>query len=608
MNFSKLVSCFLIFLGPLIGWSQEPLIVLDTNGRYHLNIQPEFKKARRISQTDYTSFITISHEVAHPWKEVEIIIDFPLSFNLERLKLMAFNIRVDGELQGIKSIMLSQNVIDFTNRRLNLPIGGLTSQINYEVDISYQYEIPEQGIVAYGDHFGTKTFNVLEEPANLQKRMLMVIDSSLHDDIDIRNKIDEYIHYNSVLYENIDFEKLIIGTSVSARSQVYDTVHELYAKTDTCLSYIFFIGQNASLPHTKYFLNYDNSVFASFTSESMGVYTQLLSPDFIFDRSINETVARSYFTYQNWGMPANDLSTGLLQSYSNDIAYGMLIPKGELSPKQHLIQYFDRLKSYKKGEISFNKSVLFADTQLYDGAFPQALEEMNLRWSNNDTINVNEKRRFDHWYDPNWRDDYINKLSTKSYEIVQYMGHGAFNNHYHGISLSNIGTFNKNALIYDFTSCAVGNYHYPSFLAAYYLENGKGLFVKSYSTNIYSIIFDYQSPLLRSFQGGGVFDLMDKGLFWSDAYLYGEQGINEKVLLGDPLLQFAPPCSKSSINLSVLPPETSEYWARQSITIDGQAEIDSKTKFEAGSNIILFPGTNFPSGVVSEVNIKDCPW
>lgn len=608
---STITTLFFCFFFISISKGQKFRTVVN-DGRFETEEVLVNNSTRKVSTDDYSNYVTVSNDVAHPWKEVKVTIHYPEELDIDKLKFLVLNIARYGKLDQLKSIYVPAKTVDKLSREYSKVIGGFDSNQSYSLQVIHNVDVPDPNYPTSGDILAEKPFLLDHPPVGLVKKMLMVVDSSLNENLNVRQRIDDYINYNTNIYPDIAIDKFLMGEAPNEKLRLFSKVKEQYAREDSCLSYLFFVGDNADIDFQRIYLNYDNSVYAQYDDFGMNLYAQVLNSPYQYDSAANKLRNKTYYYYKHAGLPALDIGNSLMQSNSYDLSYGMIIPHGILSEADYVVDYFDKLKEYKKGNISVNKSVLFADTHYEDGSLPAELSTYFTRWNGtNDRVAVNYKYPFDyHGPYPEWFNDYYSKLQNNSYEIVTFLGHGAWNLHYYGITKENINAIFKRSLIYDLSGCSIGGYRHPDFLASAYLSNGYGLFVKAYSQTILKSNIGNKSPLILDFQNNWVFDLMHKGYFWSDAYAYGQNGLDPQILLGDPLLQFDPPCSRQSLALNSIGQFDSglNYRVSDSISISTRIPWASKLDFTAGKKIELLPGFEaYSYGILSSYSIKACP-
>jgi hypothetical protein len=599
----------------LNSFSQEKFeLNTDSNGRMFFNNIPQSTKNQRVTNSLQQVQLTVTLDSNFGESQANAHFSFPTDIDLSKVKNFTLITKTSPLSSPVSSradkvTYFSGKAINKISRTLDAKIGGLKPNTDYYLNVIIQYDHPSyscSGEITHQEYFKTKI-----EPIGRQKKLLIVIDADLQNDADVNNALNIYMNDVSKYY-NISFEKLYINNNFSEKQALYNKVKTDYTNISNPLRYLFFIGSNASMTIIRQYLNYaDNSPLYTYYDSSINFYTQINLPAFYFDATDNNLRQKTYQYCANVGFPPNDIGNSIAQSNSFDIAFGSILPNGSIGKKQSILNYFTKLHLFKTGNLTFNKSVLFADTFRNDGTFPSSLASMNSRWQLNDTINVSQKYG-DFYYGsyPTWTNDYTQKISTKSYEICAYMGHGSPSEHYFGIYPYTINSLsNLNTMVFDFISCSVGNFSQYNYLAGAYFEKGNTLFVKAYSQNIGTAVFNNQSPLLDFFKNGEVFSDIGKREFLGDSYLHNTSMVSVQVHLGDPLLQLDPPCTQNTAtlisptnNINGIAVQAFSNWIKATNTI---SEL-SEAKYKAGDYIQFNPGFDIKKGAVFKTDINGC--
>lgn len=610
----KNFTFLLIFtLSMFDSFSQEKFdLNFDNNGRIFLNNIPPSNK--NIINSLQQVQLSTSLDPNFGESQINAHFNFPINIELSKVKYLILIIKtipLSSTLttRADKVIYFSGKAINSNSRTLDAKIGGLKSTTEYWINVIVQYDNPSYS--CSGEITNQISIKTKNEPIGRQKKLLIVIDADLQNDTDINNALTIYMN-DVTKYYNISFEKLYINNSFSEKQALYNKVKSDYENISNPLRYLFFIGSNASMTTIRQYLNFFNNFpIYTYYDSSINFYTQINLPEFYFDANDNNLHQKTYQYCANIGLPFNDIGNPIAQSNAYDIAFGSILPNGNIAKKQAILNYFAKLHLFKTGNITFKKSVLFADTQRNDGTFPSSLASISSRWQLNDTINVPQKYGDNYFGSyPAWTDDYIQKLVTKSYEICSYMGHGSPTEHLFGIYPTTINyLFNSNTMIFDFISCSVGNFSQTNYLAGEYLEKGNTLFVKAYSQSISTAVYNNQSPLLDFFKSGEVFSDIEKREFLADSYLHNTSMTNVQVHLGDPLLQLDPPCTQNTStlisptnNISGIAVQAFSNWIKATNKISQFSEV----KYKAGDYIQLNPGFDIQKGTVFKTDISGC--
>ncbi|MGA0556247.1 T9SS type A sorting domain-containing protein [Larkinella sp. VNQ87] len=440
-------------------------------------------------------------------------------------------------------IIIANKIIDRISRRVEIPLSGLNENTTYYFNLIYWHGCTgEQAAQAQ-----YKTGVASSKP----KKVLLVLDKPYQNDPQIEQALAVYKADATRADPNLVFEPVYLSTDPAEKGLLYELIKNRYYDADAPLHYLFFIGRNAPATIRSEVLNHKTHQVLPgrhYFHSSIAVYAKVSVQDFPFDGQENTFVNRRY-DCQLVGndLIPNDRSNGFYQYSGVDVSYGALIPTRPEEGKDYILRYFDKLHRYKTGQIKFDKKVLLADTQLYDGSLPRKIEQLTGRWTGNDTINVPKKYGGDfHGFDPVWKEDYLKKLGANSYEIAYYTGHGSPGLHYYGITPTEInGLPQLKTLLFDFASCSVGDITARDYLAGVYLDKGNTLFVNAFSTPIGIVSYDNESPLLEKFKENQVFNLFTKGRYSSDAYRYGYTTNIVQFYFGDPLLLLDPPCTST---------------------------------------------------------------
>lgn len=600
---------FLALCSSFKSYSQKGEFYIDENNRFaHRPIENPQARTAATSQVS----ITTKLDDYFPESKVHVQISFDPSISLEGLRFFAIHVFKTNEPNSrySKSIYYSNKAINFETRKFTTTLGGLKPSETYSIRVYYIPPSTQYSCTTLTSN--TYFFTTAQEPLNRTKKLLFVIDKDLEGDTDIDSAISVYKKDISTYY-SITFEKIFIENSNPKKQELVTKIKQDYENVDHPLRYLFFIGSNASTSIHRQYLNPNNNTPENtYIDLSINFYTQVYNPEFTYSPEENQFISRSYTYCSFSGQPLNDIGDPTFQSNSFEIAYGCLIPNGLTPKKEYILNYFSKLHRFKVGQITFDKSVLFSDTQLNDGSAPAILSREIPRWQFNDTIQVPQKYGLSyHGYDPIWHHDYTSKLATKSYEIALYMGHGTSNFHYYDISPHTIQNLPQmNTMLFDFYACSVGDFSTYNYLAGAYLEKGNTLFVKAFTVPIYLAIINNRSPLIDYFYERSLYWDISRRAFLGDAFLHGSSLLKVQLQLGDPLLQLDPPCS--STNLTLVSPTHNNNTqmfagARERINAQNQLYSPARVVYQAGNSVTLERGFEAKKGTSFEVKIQGCP-
>lgn len=533
-----LFGWFFLLFTPSLVLGQSYSLRLNSDGFYEVyqntaQVSPAARKAQNAT-------LSIADDARRPANAVMLTVSFASDLNLDNISSFSLLIKTSPEFRAFAEVIfLSGKAINKATRTMQIPVGGLNENTDYYFTL-YHFsgcDGDETGQVHY------KTGTAPQKP----RKVLLVLDQHYETDAQIQQALTIYKTDATRADPRLVFEQTYLSANPAEKGLLYEKIKAKYYDAEAPLHYLFFIGRMPSALTRSDLLDHrTNQPLPGFQHgyASLGVYTKILTQDFPFDSQENLFINRRY-DCQRFGKETipNDIMPVVLQSSISDISFGAVIPTRPEEGKDYILRYFEKLHRFKTGKINFDKKVLLADTFYNDGTYPKQIEQLSGRWMNNDTITVPQKYGPNfHGFDPVWQTDYLRKVGTNSYEIVYYYGHGEPTRHYYGITPTEINQLEKlNTLLFDFTSCSVGNVDFPDYLAGVYLNKGNTLFINSYSTPIASVVYDDQSPLLERFKEKQLFHTLANGAYASDAYRHGYTFNNVQFLLGDPLLLLDPP-------------------------------------------------------------------
>jgi hypothetical protein len=611
----------LLLLISLQSLGQKGIFEYDNSGKINVDWGSKISEVNkyRISNELDNVLIEIQPDTLFPENRTKVTINFPISFDLASIRFLVLTVYFNNAINPPNStyltssragstVYLGPNSIDFANRKMEVVLGGLKPRTEYLLKSSYFVSN------CSGGTFQDIVFETAEEPQSQLKKVLLIIDKDYEYDSEINIALDNYITNNLKYYKHLRFEKYYLNTSNLDRNVLYNKIKAEHLNRELPLKYLFFIGSNSGNYTRRIRLDPNNNqVQNEYASLSMNFYAQVSLPEYVYN-SVTDVFDNIGYQYCNYTFqPLNDISAKVIQSNFYDIAYGSLMPNGLMSNKNSILSYFVKLNAFKSGLLTFDKSVLFADTQRHDGESPTELARLNARWLENDTINVSQKLEFgigNSGSYPAWTQDYLNKLSQKSYEICTYMGHGGPGIHYFNVTASVLNNLpSLNVMLFDFNSCNVGFFFANSYLAGSYLDAGNTLFVKAYTNPIGIITFNNKSPLIDFFRKNEVFHSIERKMFFGDSFLYNLGGDITQIQLGDPLLQLDPPCTLD--NLTLLSPNDDylnqrKVALRQTVNASNKIFESENIEFSAGRKILLEPGFEVSQGSIFLAKIDGC--
>ncbi|RRA99125.1 T9SS type A sorting domain-containing protein [Larkinella rosea] len=545
---TKLLLCFIILLNTsCFLFAQSYSAQLDANGFYH--IQQTAPSTSATARKAQQATISITDDSRRPTNAVMLTVSFGPEINLNTITSFFLLVKTSPEFLDFgETVYISSKAVDKTARTMQIPVGGLKENTDYYFTLS-QFsgcDGEETAQVHY------KTGTAPKKP----KKVLLVMDNQYENDPEIQQALTVYKADVTRTDPNLVFEQTYLSAAPAEKGQLYEKIKARFYDSEAPLHYLFFIGRIPSASIRSDVLDHKTNQPLPGRQNwfsSLGVYAKILTQDFPFNTQENLFISRRYDCQLAGKEPiSNDITPVFFQSSITDISYGAVVPTRPEEGKAYILRYFEKLHQFKTGKLKFDKKVLLADTFYNDGTYPKKIEQLTGRWTHNDTINVPQKYGPSfNGFDPVWKADYLKKLGSNSYEIVSYSGHGEPTQHYYGITPTEINNIEKlNTLLFDFTSCSVGNVDYQDYLAGTYLDKGNTLFVNSYSTPINVAVIENQSPLLYKFKEKETFNAFSKGTYVSDAYRHGHTSNIVQYLLGDPLLSLTTACVPEPLVIS----------------------------------------------------------
>jgi hypothetical protein len=534
---------YLLFSSTSLLFAQSYSVQQDQNGFYQ--IQKKANTRSSAARKAQNVILSVTADPRRPANTVSVSVALGAEIDLNKPNWFTLYIKMSTDFRApAEVVFISSTAIDKTARTMKIPIGGLKENTDYYFSLTHW-------LGCNGDEVGEVHYKTGAAPKS-PKKVLLVLDKQYENDPQITQALAVYKADAILADPNLVFEPFYLSTNNAEKGQLYEQIKTRYFDSAAPLSYLFFIGQNASTYIRSYQIDpkTNQEIPGGISSfPSVCVYAKILTPDFLFDPQQNAFINRRYNCQLVGTDPIpNDIATTFFQSSAVDISYGAIVPTRAEAGKEYILRYFEKLHSYKTGNLKFDKKVLLADTFMNDGSYPKKIEELTGRWKNNDTINVPAKHPSDyHGSDPVWQADYLKKLGTNSYEIAYYTGHGSADLHYFGITPTEVNNLAKlNTLLFDFASCSVGGVDVRDYLAGTYLNKGNTLFVNAYSVPLGLASYDNQSPLLEKFKEKQTFYTFANGSYVSDAYRYGHNLTDSQYFFGDPLLLLDPPAPCSN--------------------------------------------------------------
>ncbi|MBE9463751.1 hypothetical protein ACFP1I_08855 [Dyadobacter subterraneus] len=368
---------------------------------------------------------------------------------MDDLFTVVFAIRpyCDGDCndQTVADSWVSTKAINKATRSVDFTMGGMLPGANYKLETSIISPVSFQ------------TSAATAKPS----KMLLVINEEWKNTLLVQSNLNQYIADAEKTNPLILVEKYYVSTNSTSKIGLYNYIQEQY-KSDN-LSYLFFIGDNASTTTSRTLLDEQGNVMLTAGSYSFTHYTLPLYQHYTYDPS---TYYLQNVKYQNTCYrPDQEIREAVFQQRNSLISMGMIIPDPALSfdgQINYLGDYFAKLHKFKNKEITFEKKVLLTDGFVSE-QHAVAKAQANGRWVSADVLSFGRTKDTDYsGEDPVWKTDFLDKLSSRSYELFSLNLHGSPTYHSFGIYSSDI-LYNlpkANIQLINLLSCNVGHYKY----------------------------------------------------------------------------------------------------------------------------------------------------
>lgn len=506
-----------------------------TNAYKLINIKDQPANART---ADFNIVQTVTPYSARPESMINIHLNFGPDVDINNVSTIVFNLSPDcGQncnAQSFADSWLSSKAVNKTARTVDFVMGGMLPGKSYRLRT---FIFGLEGMPCSGTELPIITFST--GPASFfQKKMLLVINREWESNASVQNKVEQYISDVQSANSNLSIQKYYIDNNSTDKIALYEYIRQHFL-TDN-ISYLFFIGDNASTYSFRYLLDDVGNVANSFGSITFQQYTHPLYQHYTYDPAYYYLQSTKY---QNTCFDAPvEVRDAVFQQRNSLMSVGMVIPALNLTPEnkaKYLVNYFEKLHRYRRKEITFNKNVLLSDG-FANEQNAVAMAEANGRWQSAGTLNFGRPKDRDYsGEDPVWKGDFLNKLENNSYEILSLNLHGAPDYQSFGVYKEDINNLTKlNTQLISLSSCNIGNYKASSYLGGEYLGKGNVMNVHAYADLLILVTSDDDSGLEYEYRTNGAFTLMAAGLTVSDAYRYAAGYAESEVILGDPLVTF----------------------------------------------------------------------
>ncbi len=533
ITFALLAGLFLT----LPAYGQKPVqLVTDTLSGEMRVVEAEAVNTSARMQI-YDIQVAVSPNQDRPESTVDIQMTFGPAVNIEDVFTIVLWIwpRCPGGAcneQAIGESYLSTRAINKTERTLNFVMGGMLPGKSYELRAAvFGLDGPPCG----GGSLEPVPFQT--SPATQQQaKMLLVINEEWEENPQVQAVLDRYISDIGRDHPHITIQKQYLANSGQARYALYSTIQHEYHNNN--LSYLFFIGDNASTFHRRTMLDENGNIISSVGAYTFTHYTLPLYQHYSFTSPGFDLYSTKY--HNTCFRPEDEVREAVFQQTNSLISMGMIIPDLTLDAAgkvSYITGYFDKLHKFRNKEILFDRKVLLSDGFVSEQNVV-GMAEANGRWNSVAALSLGHERNYEYsGVDVVWKADYISKLSSESFEIFALNLHGNPQYHSFGIHKEDIiyGLPQLNVQLIDLWSCDVGNFKVANYLAGHYLAKGNVINVHAYSDLLLTVTAEGASVLESPFRNNGTYTLLSQGYTFSDAFRLSRSYIESDLLLGDPL-------------------------------------------------------------------------
>lgn len=550
----------------------------DTASRqYQLIRNPAANTSARVQAYDID--ITVSPNAARPESMVNIHMAIGPGVAIDSIYTLVLTIWPDCQIpcseQAVADMWLSTSAIDKLNRTVDLTMGGMLPGKSYRLETSV---FGLDGAPCGGNMAEPVTFQTGSAVAK-PMQMLMVIDEAWRNVSYVQAVLNQYISDVQAGNASLTVQKYYIENNSTAKIELYNHIRQQYLNNN--LSYLFFIGDNASTNVRRKLLDEAGNVVLNAGTISFTHYTLPLYQNYSFSPDTYQLETTSY--YNTCYRAPQEVRQPVFQQRNSLISMGMVIPDPALShdgKANYILDYFNKLHRFRNKEITFQKRILLADGFTEeDGVIGMAMA--NGRWLS--AIALETSGAKDPNYsgaDPIWKSDFLNRLGNGSHEIFSMSVHGSPTYHAFGIYSNDLiyNLLQLNTQLLHLASCNVGHFKTDNYMAGLYLEKGNVINVHAYADLLVVATSNGASGLGYQFMGNGTFTLLSKGYAVSDAYRYSQSYIDSEVILGDPLatlgMESALPVTLRDFNASKEGRVAMLKWSTASETNSKQFDIE----------------------------------
>ncbi|MBN1597829.1 MAG: T9SS type A sorting domain-containing protein [Bacteroidales bacterium] len=449
--------------------------------------------------------------------------------------------------------------------------GGLKPDSVYDFDINLSYG----SLDIYNTNVKYKT---AASPKDEIKTVLLIIDNEL-DIPELEEKFTEYENDIKNLYPGFTSERYYLDNTLEEKRLLYNYIKEKYLTHN--LYFLFFIGENASIPVYFERVADDGTISPIKNRENFSFYIQIYNNMYEYDSVQSKFVNRVGTGL--WEQP--DLYSRILSNGSIDINYGVIISPMDNSQARAVQtkNYLEKLHNFRSGIISFDKRALFSNTW-EDFGNPSLNEALgtNPRWTNNKCINTTHIPSSDyHGTDPAWTNNYLYSIENESFEICYLKTHGAPTYHYFDIRYDSIASLTKlNTALFSLMACNNAAYTVYNFMCGTYLMQGNVLATEGFTEPTFFVSAGSRDS---SFDPGSKYYSISTGSRFSSVL---NRTMSSHVFFGDPLLSlndhvmFVDSCSSAQSNIEyVKPGDKAQEILQIQVYTDGDLKAKKEVQF-----------------------------
>ncbi len=533
ITFTFLAGLFLTV--PTCGQKSVQLVTDTLSGEMRVVEAETVNTSARMQSYDIQ--VAVSSNQDRPESTADIQLTFGPTVNIDDVFTIVLGIwpRCPGSTcndQAVGVSYLSTRAINKTERTVNFVMGGMLPEKSYELRASvFGLNGPPCG----GNSLEPVYFQT-SSAMQQQAKMLLVINEEWEENPQVQAVLDRYISDIGRDHPHIVIQKQYLANSGQARFALYSTIQHEYHHNN--LSYLFFIGDNASTYHRRTMLDETGNIVSSVGAYTFTHYTLPLYQHYSFTSPALDLYSTKY--HNTCFRPEDEVREAVFQQTNSLISMGMIIPDLTLDAAGkvgYITSYFDKLHKFRSKEILFDRKVLLSDGFVSEESVV-SMAEANGRWNSVTTLSLGHERNYEYsGVDVVWKADYISKLGSGSFEIFALNLHGNPQYHSFGIHKEDIiyGLPQLNVQLIDLWSCDVGNFKVANYLAGHYLAKGNVINVHAYSDLLITVTAEGASALEYPFRNNGTYTLLSQGYTFSDALRFSRSYIESDLLLGDPL-------------------------------------------------------------------------